>query len=398
MNVAATPLSSPIPLSQFEASAQGGARSLFFPPEAYTSEVFYRFERSAVWMKEWIAVGRVEEIPADGDYFSITIAGEPIVVVRSGREILALSAVCRHRGMLLVQGSGNCKGRFVCPYHRWTYDRRGKLIGAPDMQGVETFNKEQLSLPSLQVSIWCGIIFVNFDDKAAPLSSRLAPLDPYVANWHIEDLKSEGTIDAAYRTNFDYAWNWKIYAEGQSECYHCDKLHSDTPTMAALDFKSLKADMMDPMRGVFTFSMRAKFIDSTLNHVGRAIFPAIPTLTEQDRWTSRSVVIAPNVFMQLMPDSVILLCWLATGAQTMQVKRHRLYPSGTLARPDFLERHAEERAAARVFVEQDDVAFHGVQVGLNSVFAPRGPISSREPVLAGLNQWLLARYRSAASA
>lgn len=357
-------LSSPIPLSLFEASAQGETRSLFFPPEAYTSEAFYRFERSAVWMREWIAVGRVEEIPADGDYFSITIAGEPIVVVRSGSEILAFSAVCRHRGMLLVEGSGNCKGRFVCPYHRWTYDRRGKLIGAPDMQGVETFKKEQLSLPSLQVSIWCGIIFVNFDDKAAPLSSRLAPLDPYVANWHIEDLKSEGTIDAAYRTRFDYAWNWKIYAEGQSECYHCDKLHADTPTMAALDFKSLKAELIDAVRGVFTFSMRAKFIDSTLNHVGRAIFPAISSLTEQDRWISRSVVIAPNIFMQLMPDSVILLCWFATGAQAMQVKRHRLYPTDTLARPDFLERHAEERAAARLFVEQDDVAFHGVQVGL----------------------------------
>ena len=253
MNETATSLSSPIPLSQFEASAQGGARSLFFPPEAYTSEAFYRFERLAVWMKEWIAVGRVEEIPADGDYFSITIAGEPIVVVRSEREILAFSAVCRHRGMLLVQGSGNCKGRFVCPYHRWTYDRRGKLIGAPEMQGVETFKKEQLSLPSLRVDIWCGIVFVNFDDKAAPLSSRLAPLDPYVANWHIEDLKSEGTIDASYRTTFDYAWNWKIYAEGQSECYHCDKLHSDTPTMAALDFKSLTAELIDSTRGVFTF-------------------------------------------------------------------------------------------------------------------------------------------------
>jgi hypothetical protein len=168
--------------------------------------------------------------------------------------------------------------------------------------------------------------------------------------------------------------------------------------MAALDFKSLKAELIDAVRGVFTFSMRAKFIDSTLNHVGRAIFPAISSLTEQDRWISRSVVIAPNIFMQLMPDSVILLCWLATGAQAMQVKRLRLYPTDTLARPDFLERHAEERAAARLFVEQDDVAFHGVQVGLNSVFAPRGPISSREPVLAGLNQWLLARYRSAAPA
>jgi phenylpropionate dioxygenase-like ring-hydroxylating dioxygenase large terminal subunit len=398
MNAAATSLSSPIPLSLFEASAQGGSRSLFFPPEAYTSEAFYRFERAAVWMKEWIAVGRVEEIPADGDYFSITIAGEPIVVVRSGQDILAMSAVCRHRGMLLVSGSGNCHGRFVCPYHRWTYDRRGKLIGAPEMHGVETFKKEQLSLPSLKVNLWCGIIFVNFDDQAAPLSSRLAALEPYVANWRLEDLKSEGTVDAAYRTTFDYAWNWKIYAEGQSECYHCDKLHGDTPTMAALDFKSLKAELIDPKQGVFTFSMRAKFIDSTLNHVGRAIFPAILTLSEEDRWTSRSIVIAPNVFMQLMPDSVIILCWVATGAQTMQVKRHRLYPPATLARPDFLARHAEERSAARLFVEQDDVAFQGVQIGLNSVFAPRGPISSREPVLAGLNQWLLARYRSAAPA
>ena len=83
---------SPIPLSELAESIGGFDGSRFFPPEAYTSEPFYRFDLAAVWLKEWIAVGRCEDIPATGDYFTVTVGDEPIVVIRDGDGIHAMSA------------------------------------------------------------------------------------------------------------------------------------------------------------------------------------------------------------------------------------------------------------------------------------------------------------------
>lgn len=386
------PRPSPIPLSDLATSIGGRNASRFFPPSAYTSEDFHRFELAAVWQKEWIAVGRCEEIPATGDYFTIGIGDEPLIVIRDGGEIHAMSAVCRHRGMVLAEGNGHCRGGFVCPYHRWTYDRRGNLIGAPGMEDVATFDRSASSLPRIRTEVWQGIVFVNFDRAAPSLAPRLASLDPIVHDWCLKELRDESVIDPEIRMQFDYAWNWKIYAEGQSECYHCDKLHGDTPTMRGLDFSTMKMLVEEPDNGAFAFSLRTRTIDHTLNHTGRAIFPAISTLPEAQRWLSYSIVIAPNVFMQLMSDCVILLCWFPCGPQSMQMKRFRLYPEATLELPDFIEKRGPERVAARHFVSQDDFAFERIQKGLRSHFAPRGPVSTQEPILTGFNKWLLDRY------
>jgi hypothetical protein len=99
--------------------------------------------------------------------------------------------------------------------------------------------------------------------------------------------------------------------------------------------------------------------------------------------------------MQLLPDSVIAVSWMPTGPRAVKTKRHRLYPQSTLDRPDFVERHREEQKAVREFVEQDLYAFERVQRGLDSRFAPRGPISAREQVMIAFNRWLVDRYVAA---
>lgn len=387
---------SPIPIATFDESVQDPMNARFLPAAAYTSEEFYRFELDAVWYREWISVGRLEEIPGKGDYFTVNIGGEPIIVARAGGdELVAMSAVCRHRGMLVTdQDKGNAS-RFVCPYHRWTYDLEGKLVGAPQMAGVGTYDRSCLGLPRMAVEVWQGIIFVNFDRDAAPLAPRLAPLDPIVADWDLPGLRGEFLKDPDYRQCHDYDWNWKVYAEGQAECYHCDKLHGDTPGIQNIDCDTMKVEVHDEEKGVFCFEMRNRVIDATVNHTGQAIFPPIPTLSEEQRWEQHSIIIAPNIFLQLMPDCVILLSWWPTGPRTMRVKRHRLYPVASLEREDFVERHKEESAAIRYFVGQDDYAFALVQAGLQSRFAPRGPLSSREFVINGMTRWLVDRYRAA---
>ncbi|MDW5594119.1 Rieske 2Fe-2S domain-containing protein [Conexibacter stalactiti] len=98
---------SPIPLHELELSLADPLQPLFFPPEAYSSPAFHAFEQEAIWRREWVLAGRLEEIPSPGDYFSIEVAGEPLLVVRGDDgEVTAMSAVCRHRGMLVAEGRG----------------------------------------------------------------------------------------------------------------------------------------------------------------------------------------------------------------------------------------------------------------------------------------------------
>jgi phenylpropionate dioxygenase-like ring-hydroxylating dioxygenase large terminal subunit len=385
---------SPIPLEDLEESLADPSAPLFLPPEAYKSPEFHAFELQAIWRREWILVGRLEEIPAPGDYFTIDVIGEPLIVVRGDDgEVNAMSSICRHRGMLVAEGRGHCERAFICPYHLWAYDRSGRLMGAP--QAAEMVGRD-IALPRVRTEVWHGFIFLNFDDDAEPLAPRLEQLEPIVAPYRLEDLRGEFTADPDYVFEFDYDWNWKVYAEGQNECYHCDKLHGDTPVMRNTDFSKLDFGIMDAERGVFQFELRNLDIDVTLNHVGKAIFDPIPGLTEEQRWVTQTIILAPGVLLVCMPDSVIALGYRPTGPTSMRVKRHRLYPQETLARPDFAERHAEELAAVRTFVGQDEYAFARVQQGLESTFAPRGPVAGREQVLIGMNKWLIDRYRAAA--
>ena len=390
---------SPIPLATFEASVGNPLNARFFPPEAYTSEAFYRFELEAVWYREWICVGRLEEIPAIGDYFSLRVAGEPLLVVHaSPGEIVAMSAVCRHRGMIVAEGRGRASAGFVCPYHRWTYDRRGLLVGAPQMSGVQGYEAGSCALPRLRVETWRGFIFVNMDPDAAPLAARLAAIEPIVGPYGLENLRGEFLRDPEYHFDFDAPWNWKAYSEAQAECYHCDKLHGDTPVMRGMDCGTIQMGAQDAINGVFSYSIQARAPDVTLNHLGRSIFPAIGSLDDAQRHLTHAVTIAPGLFMQLLPDSVIAVSWSPSGPSSIRVKRHRLYPQATLDRDDFIALHALETVAIRDFVAQDEFALDRVQVGLQSRYAPRGPVSPKERLIFNFNRWLVDRYRVADAA
>ena len=92
----------------------------------------------------------------------------------------------------------------------------------------------------------------------------------------------------------DFEWNWKVYMDGQNECYHCDKLHGQTPCMLGIDFDTTTIRVSDEGAGIFDYHMRGREIDVTLNHVGRTIFPPIEGLSEEQRWVTHSIVIAPG--------------------------------------------------------------------------------------------------------
>ena len=136
-----------------DASLAPGAEGIGLPRECYTSQAFYEFEMQTMFSTEWLCLGRADEIPNPGDYFTVTVGADPLIVVRDETgEIHVLSAVCRHRGMVICSDSGNCGGQLVCPYHAWTYNTSGRLTNAPDMQRSGAFDKSRVRLPELRAA------------------------------------------------------------------------------------------------------------------------------------------------------------------------------------------------------------------------------------------------------
>src|SRR3546814_18509436 len=68
------------------------------------------------------------------DYEALRIFNRPIVIARDKTgKLNAFYNMCRHRGVEVADGKGNTK-LFKCPYHGWTYDLNGYLVGAAYMK------------------------------------------------------------------------------------------------------------------------------------------------------------------------------------------------------------------------------------------------------------------------
>src|SRR5579872_1411420 len=95
------------------------------PGWCYVSPAWYQREIDSIFRgpnAEWLCVGRIDQVPNPGDFYTIDLLDQPLIIVRDQKhQVHVLSAVCRHRGSVITAGEGNCKA-FVCPYHSWCYD------------------------------------------------------------------------------------------------------------------------------------------------------------------------------------------------------------------------------------------------------------------------------------
>jgi phenylpropionate dioxygenase-like ring-hydroxylating dioxygenase large terminal subunit len=198
------------------------AQASTLPPRFYVDPDVYTLEKQRIFRRSWLSVGRTDQVAAAGDYVCHDLVGEPLVIVR-GRDdrIRVLSRVCRHRGMLVAEGAGNCRS-LRCPYHRWTYGLDGKLIGAPGMTQAEGFHHEEFGLSELRSEIWGGWIFVNLDANAAPLGRPLEPLARVLLNYEVARWHTADTL------RYDMPCNWKVIVDNFMESFHHIGVHDDT--------------------------------------------------------------------------------------------------------------------------------------------------------------------------
>lgn len=194
---------------------------------AYTSAEFLDRERAGLFRGRPLFVGLSSDAAGPGDYFTTYADGLPLVIVRGEDGLLrALVNACRHRGAEVFTGRGRLPGRGVsCPFHSWTYDMYGRLLGQPLAQdGFAGHDSRDLALRPLVALERHGLVFVvptaigkpgtttELDDLIGPAGDELAGFgfDRYA---HVE---------SRTRTR---ALNWKLVMDSFMESYHIFALH-----------------------------------------------------------------------------------------------------------------------------------------------------------------------------
>ncbi len=190
------------------------------PQAAYTDAAGFEAELSGIYDRDWVMVTRSGTLAAPGDYVTARIGRRPVVVVRQeDGSLAAFGNVCLHRYARLLDGCGNAR-RIVCPYHAWTYDRSGRLIGVADPEGYRDLAFRELSLPQLSVEEYLGFVFVSFARDLPPVAERLSDLAGYLSAHGIDAYEDRHVVHEEI-----WEGNWKLVFENFIESYHTTYAH-----------------------------------------------------------------------------------------------------------------------------------------------------------------------------
>jgi Rieske 2Fe-2S family protein len=207
--------------------------------EDCTSPEFYELEREAVFKRVWLMVGRVEQLPRNGSYFTreLAVAKTSVVLVRGmDGGIRAFHNICRHRGNKLVwtdypgeETAGNCR-QFACKYHGWRYDLDGTCAFVQQEREFFGLDKAEYGLVPVHCDVWEGFIFIHLGEQPSEpltefLGSMLRSVEGYPFGLHTEHYGYQAKVGS----------NWKLFFDAFQEYYHAPVLHANqTPAVASV--------------------------------------------------------------------------------------------------------------------------------------------------------------------
>ncbi len=173
------------------------------------------------------AVAPLARLARPGDWTSMSLLGVPLLLSRGGDGVLrAFINVCRHRGTIVAapDSSGSDRTRFVCPYHSWTYDTCGHLVGRPHEADFPHVPRAEASLVALPVAARLGLAWVvpspigdfDWDGYFGPLAAEL------------EQLGYDAEAASPHERHFVQPSNWKLVLDANLESYHFQYAHRAT--------------------------------------------------------------------------------------------------------------------------------------------------------------------------
>jgi Rieske 2Fe-2S family protein len=302
------------------------------PSRYYTAAEIFEQERNVIFAGEWVCAGREEDLPTPGSCIVLDLAGESILVVRNIKgDLKAHYNVCRHRGARLCSNTedsrwsvrlpgGVTSASIRCPYHQWTYDLNGNLLGAPFLKESTDFRKEDFSLYPVALDTWSGFFFLRLEPrhisaKNHGVASQLGAAVERTERYPLSDLRSSHSV------TYDVAANWKLILENYNECYHCGGIHPELCEIVP-DFKRAGGanlsweDGIPHREGAYTFTK-----SGTSN---RAPFPG---LNEEEKTRHKGELCFPNLMLSLACDhAAAFLLWPLAPDRTRIVCSFLFHP------------------------------------------------------------------------
>jgi Rieske 2Fe-2S family protein len=358
------------------------------PGRSYTDPEVFAEEQVKIFENLWFCAVRAEDLPKPGAFKTVQIGRESVIVVR-GRDdrLRAFLNVCRHRGArLCVEPEGEVKRTIRCAYHAWSYDLDGRLAAAPNLAKMPDIDRVEYGLVPVHLREWLGYAWVclaaeppSFEETVSYAATERLGDPAAIERYHVDKLT------LGRRIVYDVKANWKLIVENFMECYHCATIHPELTAVlpefaggyAAQSFVGHGAEFAERAEG-FTVD-------------GSAGFGKLPDVSQDQDRRYYAITVKPQVFVNLVPDHVILHRMFPMAADRTVVECDWLY------HPDVVASGADLSLSVELFHrvnEQDFDACERTQPGMSSrAYRAGGVLVPSEHHISLFHQWVNQRLR-----
>lgn len=321
----------------------------------YIEPDVFEADKRKIFYRTWQCVGHVCELSEPGEYVTLNVVNEDILVVRGhDNQLRAFFNVCRHRGHPVAEGRG-CRQTLVCAYHGWTYDLNGEFRAAPQASSDDLKKCAGLRLREVPLEIFCGFVFINLDPCAAPLEPTLTGLEAEFKSFHPDPT----SLRFICETSIEHESNWKISVENYNECYHCPNVHATSLVKGVLALEGYRIEAKGP----------------AIWHLGKAQTQNEKQYEYDPSHGQRggdygSFFIWPNTSLACYPGGFVSVRqWLALSHRKT-VYRYRWFSDGSLSDSAVEQVMQTHRATTGA---EDAVVVAKVQAGMESQAFEPGP-------------------------
>jgi choline monooxygenase len=319
---------------------EGSARPL--RASSYFDEAVFAREMDTIFRHGPRYLGHTRSIPEPGDYYTLPQEGNGRVMVRTANSVEVISNVCRHRQALILQGRGNTHSNIVCPLHRWTYDLKGQLIGAPHFA-----ESPCLHLNNYRTRTWNGLVF---EDNGRDIAADMAGLGP-MAEFDF----SNHVLDRVYMHECEY--NWKSFIEVYLEDYHVGPFHPGLGNFVTTDDLRWEMGREYSVQTVGVASDAGEALGRAGSDVYQQWHDAV--IRQQQGVPPRHGAIwltyYPTVMLEWYPNVLVVSTLYPRGPQKTTNVVEFYYPEEIVAfERDYIE--AQQAAYLETCVEDDQIA------------------------------------------
>ena len=343
----------------------------------YSDEKIFNEELKNIFYENWLCVGRSNDIKDEGSYITFQMGNESLVIIRNeNNQLNGFFNVCRHRGTrICVNEKGNLSKTIQCKYHGWTYNLNGSLVGAPNMDNVNGFNKNNYPLHSVLIKDWNGFIFVCLSDNPESFENFYKPLKNKFNEWQLSELK---TIE---QKDYTIKANWKLVIQNYNECYHCPTIH---PELAKIHhFTSGENDLYEgPFLGGFMILNEHK---KSISKSGELSSTPIPGVTKTNLNRVYYYSIFPNMLISLHPDYVMYHIIVPLSPSECKVTCSWLFYQENSANRNYSDAIEFWDKTNKQDWEISELS----QIGIKSKKYTPGPYSTRESLLSTFDNYYL---------